>query len=198
MKVHAHVHQGDIVFGSAIARANFFEKFDGKDILIEPNELISAKKRRFFEGCLVPVTFYAHPHSGWQSFADAREVLKLEFLGRDLRGINGEWARVARSTTDLNNKKFGAFIEAVVAWLQENHMVPQEALDPENYIRWRDSAPSPDEIYPPLARLKEVYDKEKQYGQNDQGPVSRITSRCESRPNRARCLLFASALAGCV
>lgn len=172
MRVKAHVHKGNIVFGSPVARAAFYERFDGKDVLITDTDLISGNKRRFFEGCLVPVTFYSHPHSGWETFADAREALKLEFLGREVTDLHGGKSRVTRSTTDLNNDRFGEFIEAVVRWLLENELVDRLAVDPENYIAWRDSAPSPDEIYPPLERLKEVYDREKYGRQDDQGSVS--------------------------
>lgn len=177
MRVNAQVKNKTIRFGGLIAQERFFERAEGKHIIITLDESPTAEKRRYFEGCLVPVMFYSHPHSGWGSFADAREILKVNFLpiklvetDKPLKGLGRGNALVVPSTTNLSNKAFGEFIEAIVAWLRENVMVPEEAFDPENYKMWRDSAPSPEEVYPPLARLKERYDSEK-YGHDAQGSV---------------------------
>lgn len=161
MKARAYVKNRQIRFGSLIAEQRFFENAEGKYLIISTDDATSAEKRRFFEGCLVPVVFYAHPHSGWRTFEDAREALKLEFLPRKkVKTLSGMSVEITISTTRLTNDQFGHLLDAVVHWLTENKLVPEEAIDPENYKRWRDAAPSPGEVYPPLARLKELYDRE--------------------------------------
>lgn len=162
MKTRAFVKNKEIRFGSLIAQQRFFENTEGKNIIISLDDAPTAEKRRFFEGCLVPVTFYTHKNTDWDSFVDAREALKLEFLPRKFRtDLAGKQFVIPRSTLELSNRKFGEMIESIVQWLTENQMVPADAIDPENYKAWRDSAPSVGEVYPPLARLKEVYDREK-------------------------------------
>ncbi len=158
MKVNVRIQQGEIIFTSDIARANFFEKNEGKYAFIEIDDATTSEKRRYFEGCLVPTVFYTNPHSGWMNFKEAREALKIEFLGTVQAGMKGNVVRVAKSTAELSNRQFGQLIEAVVRWLIENELCVEDDIDPENYKAWRDSAPARGEIYPTLRRLKDRYD----------------------------------------
>lgn len=155
--MRARVHNRMIIFSSPVAELHFYQKADGKDIIITIDESPTAKMRRFFEGAVVPSVFYQNPHSGWETFRDAREAIKLEFLGGYSRGLDGKTIRVSKSTTELSRERFTAFLEAVIRWMEEQGM---EIPNPEDYKVWRDSAPKPGEVYPPLLRLKMRYDIE--------------------------------------
>lgn len=157
MKNHAKVGEHEIIFSSPLAKQVFFKRNKGKSILIEIDDAPTSEMRRFFEGCIVPVVFYAHPKSGWKDFSEARDALKLEFLGKEIRNMKGDKVKVIRSTADLSKEKFSEFVNTVIQWITENELAPTDAIDPENYKRWRDTEDSP--IYPPLARLKALYDK---------------------------------------
>lgn len=157
MRVHVQVLEKDFRFTSEMARALFFQKNFKKYAYIEIDDATSSEKRRYFEGCLVPVVFYTHPNSGWKSLKEAREALKMEFTGTEQRDLDGNIVRVAKSTTELNNAQFGRMLDAVVRWLLENQLCGEDDIDPENYKAWRDSAPGPGEVYPPLARMKARY-----------------------------------------
>lgn len=133
-----------------MARHKFFEH-KGKHAIIEIDDKPSAQMRRFFEGAVVPYVFYQHPESGWETFRDAREALKVEFLpSYTIRTINGGRIALSRSSASLNKAKFSAFVEAVIRWLEENQY---EVPDNEDYKRWENSAPGKGEVYPPLQRI---------------------------------------------
>ena len=162
MKVHAKVQNNELTFSSPLARQRFFETHNGKDVLIEADEAPTAEMRRFFEGCLVPVMYYSHPKTGWNSFKDAREALKLEFLPpRTVTSVKGHSVRITPSTTELTKERFKIFVNVIVEWMVENQIADYTTLDAEAYKAWRDSAPGVDEIYPPLERLKASYESAK-------------------------------------
>lgn len=151
-----------LTFTSDLARHKFFEH-KGKHAIIEIDDKPTSEMRRYLEGCLVPITFYTHPQSGWETFRDAREALKVEFLpSHTIRTIKGSRVSLSRSTAGLSKVGFRVLIEAISRWLIENELCTELDLDPESYKRWRDSAPGVGEVYPPLHRLKESYDRNKQ------------------------------------
>lgn len=150
----AQIRNKQFVFSSFLAEAKFFELTEGREVIITIDDAPTANMRRFFEGAVVPSVFFQNPKSGWENFKDAREALKLEFCSGYTKDLWGNSTRYARSTTELSKKKFTEFLEGVTHWMEENGM---ESPDPEDYKRWKDSAPSPGEIYPPLLRLKERY-----------------------------------------
>lgn len=156
ISVRARVRGGVVEFSSAMVGHKFFEMADGKDILISIDDKPTSNMRRYFEGAVVPAVFYQHPHSGWENFKDAREALKLEFLPNYTKSIKGRKVRYSRSTTELSKAGFTKFLDAITRWMIENEL---EMPDPEDFKAWRDSAPSTGSIYPPVARLKEVYTK---------------------------------------
>lgn len=154
----ATVQDGEFVFGSLLAKHRFMTLAEGKEVRLEVQEKYTDEMRKYFEGCLVPAFYYMHPKSGWTSFADAREVLKLEFApgAREIADKDGNWVKVAPSTTEMSKTRFTAFVEAITDWMRENGM-PESVLDSEEYKRWRDTNYT-DLYYPPLRRLKESYE----------------------------------------
>lgn len=159
MKARVKIAKGSIIFSSDRARILFLEQNDGKDAILEIDDAPTANARRYFEGALVPAIFYQHPTSGWSNFAEAREAIKLEFLPAWGKTMKGDRIKMARSTTELSKENFFKLIDSITRWLTENQY---EVPNPDDYKAWRDSAPSTGEVYPPLARLKEVYDKAKE------------------------------------
>lgn len=150
----AQIRNNQFVFSSFMAEIKFFELTEGREVIITIDDAPTANMRRFFEGAIVPSVFFQNPKSGWENYKDAREALKLEFCSGYTKDLEGKDMRYARSTTELSKKKFTEFLDNVTHWMEENGM---ESPDPEDYKRWRDSAPSPGQIYPPLLRLKERY-----------------------------------------
>lgn len=152
MKFQARIQDGKLVFGSKITEQAFYE-MNGMELTIETDDAPSNEVRRYFEGAVVPYVFYQHPQAGWKTFRDAREALKLEFLGAFIITLAGERVKSAISSK-VRNDRFKRFVTDVTNWMNENGL---EVPDPEAYKRWRDSAPIPGEVYPPLARLKQKY-----------------------------------------
>ena len=153
MKIRARIVNKGIVFSSDKAKAMLLEH-NNTDIVIEVVDKPSLQMRRFFEGAVVPAVYYQHPESGWETFKDCREALKLEFLPLYVTRITGGKERVSQNTGDLTKEKFRTFLDKIMRWLEEQGL---EMPDPEDYKSWRDSAPAADEIYPPLLRLRESY-----------------------------------------
>lgn len=160
MRVSVQFIRGEIRFTSELAKQNFLKRNDRKYGWVSVDDATTSEKRRYFEGCLVPVVFYTHPHAGWKSFKETREWLKFQFCGMQISDVDGKTIRIAKSTTELNNRQFGQFLQAVGRWLIENELCVEDDIDPERYKAWRDSAPAVGEIYPPMARLKMRYDAE--------------------------------------
>lgn len=158
MRVRASVKNGEILFSSPVAKRAFFERNNGKDAIIDIDDAPTANSRRYFEGALVPAVFYQHPKSGWIDFKDCREALKLEFLPGYTQTIGGVRAKIARSTTELNKTGFAALLETITRWMAENGL---EVPDPDDFKAWRDSAPGSQEVYPPLARMRQLYNSAK-------------------------------------
>lgn len=159
MKTRVKILTHDFQFPSDYAKLRFFETNRGKDAYISVDDEPSDNMRRYFEGCLVPVTFYTHPYSGWLSFDEARDALKAEFLpAKSVASLRTHSSsRLIPSTLILNKAGFRQFVDAIVNWLLENQLCVADDIDSENYKAWRDSAPAVDEDYPPLARLKMRY-----------------------------------------
>jgi len=99
----------------------------------------SDKQRRFFEGAVVPLVAFYQEGMDYRNAEDLRRVrewLKTEFNG-ELVLVGGKAHKVGKSTK--GREALGAFIERVVAWLQENYAPPSEALDPHQFMVWRDT-----------------------------------------------------------
>ncbi len=158
MKVSVRIQKGELRYTSEAARQMFFQKGEGQDAVLEVIDEPSANMRRFFEGAVVPSVFYNHPFSGWKDFADAREALKIEFLAGYTTDLKGKHIKYPKSTTTLTKEGFKAFLDKILRWLEENGM---EVPDSTEYTAWRDSAPPVGEIYPPLARMRTLYEEKK-------------------------------------
>jgi len=148
MKWRAVIGKRDLIFGSELAAARFYEQ-QGKPVTIELDDRPSAEMRRFFEGAVVPYVFY-QSGAAWSDFRECREALKLEFLPSWARDLRGNRVKLARSTTELSKAGFQRFLEDVLRWMELQGM---EVPDAEEYKRWRDSGPLEGETYPPLKRL---------------------------------------------
>jgi len=99
----------------------------------------SDKQRRFFEGAVVPLVAYYQEGMDYRSVDDLRRVrewLKLEFNG-ELVLLGGKAHKIGKSTK--GREALGQFLERVVAWLTENYAPPSEALDPHEFMVWRDT-----------------------------------------------------------
>lgn len=112
---------------------------EGKLLEVSPRDKISKEKRGYFEGAIIPAYCEWHDaldpnnpdHRAW-----VREELKTEFNGVTIKGISGTPHKVAQSTTVLSNDQFGAFIERITRYFEENEIpIP----DTELYKRWRDT-----------------------------------------------------------
>jgi len=157
MKYHAQITKegNGLTFSSAMAKAKFFEH-KGAPVILEIDDAPTSEMRRFFEGAVVPYVFYQHPTSDWETFRDAREALKVEFLPVYTKTISGDRVKLSQSTAALSKAKFTAFLETVLRWMEQNGF---EVPDSEDYKKWRDSAPGVGEVYPPLRRLIDNYKK---------------------------------------
>lgn len=157
----ALITSGEFHFGSPLAKQRFMKLAEGKEVNLDIMEKRTDEMRKYFEGCLVPAFYYLHPHSGWKNFADARDVLKLEFAPgvRSVAAMDGSVVRIAPSTASISKQRFTLFVEAITDWMRENG-VDNAVLDSEEYKRWRDTN-FDDLYYPPLKRLKQAYEKEK-------------------------------------
>lgn len=149
----------EFIFSSPLAKHRFMELAEGKEVALEVQEKRTPEMRKYFEGCLVPAFFYLHPHSPWKTFADAREVLKIEFSPgvRTITGSDNKKFKVAPSTSTMSKAKFTQLVESITNWMIDQG-VDASVLDSEEYKRFRDTNFEMD-IYPPLARLKYSYDQ---------------------------------------
>lgn len=137
-----------------------------KYIRISPEEPPTYSLRKFFEGAVVPYYFYQHNIGVYRDFRDARESLKLEFNPIWIINSKGERQQIGGSTLDKNkdwwnnefdkNKPQGFLKKIETYFLQNGYEFP----DSETYKKWYESAPFPDEIFPSLKRLIELYKKQ--------------------------------------
>lgn len=139
----------------------FFRQNNGKRGVLEINDRESEHLRRYFEGAVVRTYFYLHPHSGWASFLEARENLKLEFNGMTIRDREGK-ERVIGKSTMMSKEKWQNFMDKIHSWFIENGY-GEWWPDFESYKKWELDA-NPDDIYPPILALKKMYESKKLEG----------------------------------
>lgn len=155
MQFRAKIKNKGIEFSSPLSKHKLLQ-FEGSELIIEIDDKPTSEMRRYFEGAVIPSIFYQLPRSGWKTFKDCREAIKLEFLPSYTTSIKGERLKYPRSTAELSKAKFTALLDKIMRWMEEQGM---ELPDPEDYKAWRDSAPAANEVYPPLKRLIESYQK---------------------------------------
>lgn len=98
----------------------------------------SNKQRRYLEGAVIPLVTYYQEGRNHRSSADrdvVREWLKLEFNSETVHIGPDKEVRIAKSTR--GREALNKFLEAVVEWLQDNYEPPVEALNPDNFKRWK-------------------------------------------------------------
>jgi len=147
-------------FGSGYRQAQireFLKRHEGKEVTLTITEENSVRLRRFFEGAVVKYVFYQHMIPEWKNFKDCREALKLEFNRKYAIGVDGQRKEYAGSTKEMTKQEFREFVDKITTWMMQNGY---EVPDPEEFKRWRDSAPEPGEIYPPVKRLQAIYERE--------------------------------------
>ena len=140
----------------------YLQKNAGKQCFITLDLRSSVEKQRFFEGAVVPFFYYQHNVGVFESFADARYVLKKIANHTEFR-INekGKQEEVVRSMSEIyeSNTKTVEFLDKVQDYFIKN---AYDFPDSSHYNDWRDTLTSErkNEIYPPLAILIEEYRKQ--------------------------------------
>ena len=136
--------------------AQFARENDGKRAKLSIDDDISYDMRKYFEGAIVPYFFFQSEVS-FKSIKEAREALKLEFGKKKYqRNIKGTIQILVISTSEYRKNDFVAFLERLQGYFMENGF---EWPDSEDFKKWRDSSPMIGEIYPPLKRLVDIYNK---------------------------------------
>ncbi len=160
MKFIVQVINGELDFGTPARVAKIKEVLKANEkgyFYLVKDDRESDHMRRFFEGAVVPYYFYQNPKSGWETFEDAREALKIEHNFRYVNNREGNIVKIAKSTM-MPKYLFVEFLGRIERDFQQNGF---EYPDAEVYKSWENSAPAPGEYYPMLAKLKETYQLEK-------------------------------------
>jgi len=150
MRLHSKITKEGEIALSPIQK-NYLSKYAGKDVEIQVDRRANLQLIKFFEGAVVP---YFHYQSGlaFKTFADARNALKLEFYPEKVLSIKNEYVITAGSLSTLYEKaqRTKDFLEKIEHYFAENGY---EFPDSEDFKKWQNSAPDPNEIYAPLLRL---------------------------------------------
>lgn len=150
MKLHSKITKDGKVPLTPMQQ-DWLKKHAGKNISIALDERSSIEMIKFFEGAVVPYFFY-QSGMAFETFKDARNTLKLEFNPEKVLKLNGEWSVSAKSMSEVyqNKERFRLLLDKIQKYFAENEY---EFPDSEDFKKWRDSAPLPEEIYPPLKLL---------------------------------------------
>lgn len=99
----------------------------------------SNKQRAFYHGAVCPLVAWYQEGMDYRNSDDLRRVhewLKQEF-NADVVWIKGQRYKVGKSTK--GREALRPFLERVLNWLMENYDPPTEALDPDEFKKWRDT-----------------------------------------------------------
>ena len=161
-KIRATINKdGDITLSDH--QTAYLKKNAGKQVFITIDLRSSVEKQRFFEGCVVTFFYYQHNVGVFQSFADARYVLKKIANHTEFR-INeqGEQEEVVRSMSEIyeSNTKTTEFIDKVQIYFMENgYDFPSST----HFLEWRDTnVDKGANEYPPLQELVRKYKETKE------------------------------------
>lgn len=130
-----------MVFASEYARATFLEfkkRAPLQKFKLEPYDKKSKEKLGYFFGGLVPA--YAewseyHDRANKDDLIAIAEEFKKEHNYVVRKGLDGAPRKQARGISELNNKEYGAFIERVVRYFEEQQIpIP----DPDLYKEWNE------------------------------------------------------------
>lgn len=134
----------------------YLQKKVGKRVNIEVDERTNEEKQRFIEGAITPYYFYQHNVGVFKNFRDARLSLKSLFNMGWYINPEGKQETVIESMSKIyaSKVKTQKFIDNCQRMFEENGY---EFPDSEIYNKWKDSAPPPGAVYPPLQLLIERY-----------------------------------------
>lgn len=156
MNLHAVIAEtGDIPL--SIPQREYLKKYKGKDVKIAVDDKPTTEMRRYLEGAVIPYIFLQSDNA-WTNYEDCREAILLEFLPKWVIDMSGNRAKTRISTTELSKEKFKNLIEQLNNWMEQNGY---EIPDSIEFNNWKNSAPIAGEEYPPLVRLKEIYQGKK-------------------------------------
>ena len=134
--------QGKVDFLTDYNRARFKDwckENTGAKIKIKPvSHTVSEKRRAWYWGAIIP--FMKELHSVWDNYTDEQvhELIKLEFNGYDLIGIDGSKRRVGLGVVNSRSEveNFDNFILRLDNYVNENFGM--SLPDPELFKRERD------------------------------------------------------------
>jgi len=151
-RFHARVIARKITFFSEYQESLFFDKMEGKPILIEATDVASARMHRFYRGAVLPYNLLQNTR--WQDVREVHNALKAEFLGSHFfTDIHGKKRETTISLAGVSRVKLKKYIEDILNWMGEQGLgVP----DSEAFLKWQDSAPPARAEYPPIKRLREA------------------------------------------
>lgn len=149
-KFIALIHNKGLTWKSDTHRAlfvDFLAKNEGKELLIELKKSpVSEAIRGWYFAAIIPTIKSTVPE--WKGLDDLQvhEVLKKMFEYFDVfNPLTKRVERVGRTVMSNNShtKRAMDFIEKIREYFAENYMI--EIPDPDEYKKWRDSAPLKDE-----------------------------------------------------
>ena len=116
----------------------FLKENDGVRLQITPVMPESRRQRGWFESAVIGLlTFYQEgmDHRDYRDRARVREWVKLEFNG-EYTTVAGKALLTPKSTKGLLSQ---GLIDRVLLWLEEQYSPPHQALNPDEYKKWRDT-----------------------------------------------------------
>ena len=157
MQLHSQITKDGEIPLTANQKA-YLQKKVGKRVNIEVDERTNEEKLRFIEGAITPYYFYQHNVGVFKNFRDARLSLKSLFNMGWYINPEGKQETVIESMSKIyaSKVKTQKFIDNCQRMFDENGY---EFPDSEKYCAWRDSAPPPNAIYPPLEKLINKYNE---------------------------------------
>lgn len=165
MTLLIQIKNGDFRFSSPYHR-QMFERMkrenEGKELRVEPDNEDVDQMQKFFSGPVCRYFFYQHERGVFQNFAEVRETLKLEANPKRVYNLKTRRYDTQGGSTQGHSKRWWqnsketGFLDKVQRMFQQNGY---EFPDSEDYKDWLKRAPAADEVYPPLQRLIEIYNK---------------------------------------
>jgi len=157
MRLRSHI-QKDGTIPLTDNQRMYLQKRAGSSVFIEIDRRTTAEKQGFLEGAIVPFFFYQHMRGVFRDFGDARYSLKKLFNVKKYINADGKTEIVADSMKliyDSNTKTQEYINKCQEYFMQNGYQFP----DSEDYKKWLMGDPTREQIYPPLHRLIEKYNK---------------------------------------
>ena len=116
---------------------DFLKKNEGIRLKIESITPESTNQRRYFEGCLIPLITYFQEHLDHRNNEDCKKV--REWLMQEFLSETAIVNNTPRKVVKTSKGQLKSLIEKTIDWLNENYAIPQEAINPDDYKKWRDT-----------------------------------------------------------